>query len=129
LARSGVSYNMLERWKEEDPDFPKLVDFLNTLRGNFFEDALCDAVADGDTAATIFANRTFNRERGYNDKLIDIKKTVHQLNEHVVKIADLGLSIDEKRALLAEVRKTKQLGGQVSNLEPHTIPKEVADAS
>jgi len=128
LARSDVSYNMLEHWKEEDPDFPKLVDFLNTLRGNFFEDALCDAVADGDTAATIFANRTFNRERGYNDKLIDIKKTVHQLNEHVVKVADLGLSVDEKRALLAEVRKTKQLGGQLNDLEPHTIPKEVADA-
>ncbi|MHC4372290.1 MAG: hypothetical protein ACYSW8_32195 [Planctomycetota bacterium] len=127
LARSGVSYNMLEKWKEEDPDFPKLVEFLNTLRGNFFEDALCDAVAEGDTAATIFANRTFNRERGYNDKLIDIKKTSHQINEHVVKVADLDLSISEKRALLAEVRKTKQIEGKPNDLLPQTIPTQVKE--
>ena len=127
LARSGVSYQMLAKWKEEDPDFPKLVEFLNTLRGNFFEDALCDAVIEGSTAAIIFANRTFNRERGYNDKLVDINKTVHQLNEHVVRVADLGLSVEEKRSLLSEVRKTKQLTGGINDLQPQTIPSEVVN--
>jgi hypothetical protein len=64
--RVGVGRYEVERWKEADPDFCSLVAELMLLKKDFVEGALLDLVAGRDVAATIFANKALNADRGYN---------------------------------------------------------------
>lgn len=97
-------------WKETDPDFAELVDEIEWHKGNLYESALVDLVKQGDTSATIFANKTFNKQRGYGEKLeikSDSTVTHHHLHVHV-KIDDLKLPIETRKQILLALRESKQ---------------------
>ncbi len=64
-AKVCVDHKTVEEWCEKDPDFAELVRQVQTQKGDFFEEGLVKLVEKGDTTATIFANKTFNRGRGY----------------------------------------------------------------
>jgi hypothetical protein len=65
----GITYDALQKWQEKDPIFTDLLTEVHIHKKNFFEGALINLIANGDTSATIFANKTINRDRGYSDKL------------------------------------------------------------
>lgn len=106
--RTMVSKPVLKRWCREK-DFCQLLEYVNEAKKDFFESALVDLVANGDSPATVFANKTYNRDRGYNEKQqIEISGSV-QHNHNVVNIGDLGLSVELRRELLDAIREKKAL--------------------
>jgi hypothetical protein len=94
------------RWIE-DPDFLNLIDQIKWLKGNFYEDALLEAVNDGDIQAIKFANETFNRDRGYG-KQIDINID-QSITNRVIKLEEINLTLGEKKRLLNKFRQAKQI--------------------
>jgi hypothetical protein len=65
----GISKSILHGWCQ-DRDFRELMDEIDWHKGNFYESGLVKLIRKGDSAATIFANKTFNKNRGYNDKVV-----------------------------------------------------------
>ncbi len=103
LRQVNISRSTFENWKKHDSDFADLVDEINWHKKNFFEDHLSNLIADGDTSATIFANRTINRDRGYNEKVeMDVKGSV---DVNTLDVDTLDLSIEVRKALLEAMRK------------------------
>ena len=107
LKRVGLSHGRLRSWVENDPDFAKLYQEIEWHKGNFFESGLIGRVKEGDTGAIIFANRTFNKDRGYGIKNeIQVSGTIH--HEHTVDIEGLELSLEVRRALLDAIEKQEE---------------------
>lgn len=105
----GVSSTVLKKWMEE-PDFQRIVDEIHEHKGDFFENALINRVKDGDTACIIFANRTFNKKRGYGEKLEVDGKVEHQhqhLHAHI-NLDELDLDLDTKKKILLAVRRKRE---------------------
>jgi len=101
----GVKSTEVKHWGDEDPDFLALVREINTIKGDFFEGALIDLVRKGDGAATIFANRTFNKGRGYDSRVeLNVKGKVDHAHAHAhLTLEDLPL--DLKRQVLEAIRE------------------------
>lgn len=98
----------IKRWVSRDPDFGELLDEIHWHKKNFFEHALIKLVKRGDPQAVLFANRTQNRDRGYNDKVVvDVNGTINHHHTHSVKIKDLNLPIETRRLLLQKIREVK----------------------
>jgi hypothetical protein len=66
-SKLRVSEATLRLWLQGDREFSKLWDDIQRHKGNFFEGELVKAVKKGDTSAILFANKTYNRARGYGD--------------------------------------------------------------
>lgn len=102
-AKVNITSSEYKKWLRTDPEFVELVAEIELCKKDFFENALMDLVASRDTSAVLFANRTFNRDRGYTEG------TTHKIEgsvEHrVVKVDDLGLTLEEKKRLLLKVRE------------------------
>lgn len=100
-----LSSTQLRAWVANNPAFVELVQEIKFLKGNFFEGALVDACQRGDTGAIVFANRTFNRDRGYNDKIeMDVNQT--NINSNI-SLADLNLSLACRKEILKAIRDHK----------------------
>ena len=119
MKKVGISRKIWEDWKK-DKEFRKLVEEIDWHKKNFFEDGLCQLVAEGNTSATIFANKTVNADRGYGQKLsIDVSGTVtHQL----VSVADLDLPLEVRKQILDAVREKNALNGQTLDNLPVLPP-------
>lgn len=117
----GVPINTAHEWMASSPPFKKLVDGIILLKKDFFESALIDLVRAGDSAATIFANRTLNKDRGYaQDAPVQVEQTV--VHKHQVSLEELPT--EAKRAILDAMRKKA-----VARLEDRTdvVDAEVVD--
>lgn len=103
----NVPFSTFKGWCEHDPEFQDLIEEINIHKGNFFEGALIGLVAQGDTQATVFANRTFNANRGYNPKSTVDVNINGQLNHKVgvVRVDDLNLSLETRRQILEATRQ------------------------
>lgn len=111
----NISKRTLDGWVKSDPGFAELLDEVNWHKGNFFESHLIERVAEGDTPATVFANRTFNRDRGYGDKLtmdgaVDHRHAHAHAHFHGT-VADLNLPLELKRELLHYMRLAREKKG------------------
>ncbi len=104
LRKVNINRATFDRWIREDREFARLVTEVNEIKADFFESHLVRLVKSGDTAATIFANRTFNRERGYGEK-IDVNMSGRV--DHRIDISDLDLPIKTRREILAAVRRKR----------------------
>ncbi len=102
----NVSRKTFEFWCYNDPQFHELIDEINWHKGNYFEDALVAAVTRGDTAAVVFANRTFNRDRGYSEKHEIVHKGGIDINvkQGPVRVADLNLPLAVRQQLLGAMK-------------------------
>jgi hypothetical protein len=101
--KCGVAYATHKEWKT-DPDFAELEVQVIQTKKDLFEEALVSLVKQGDPGAVIFVNKTYNRDRGYNDKV-----TLEVSGPQDVTLEQLGLSLEEKRAILNRLRQTAAL--------------------
>lgn len=124
----NVSRATFESWCHNDPDFLALIDEINWHKGNFFEDALVGLVQRGDASATIFANRTFNRDRGYSEKHEVIHKggltITHE--QGPVKVADLNLPLQVRQQIFGAMKQ--QLALPVATTPTDVLEAEYGDA-
>jgi len=100
----GIHRSELYRWSANDPEFVQILDEINLAQGDLYESSLIALVLAGDSAATIFANKTFNAKRGYSEKVgIEIEG---QVNHHhaLIAVDELGLSIDTRKEILERIR-------------------------
>lgn len=100
--KTNVSYSRYRHWLDNDPEFKKLIEGLHEVKKDFFEGSLIQMVAKGDAACTIFANKTINRDRGYEERgnlNVTVDKTV--THRHEVDV----LSIELRRKLLEEIEQ------------------------
>lgn len=105
LRKVNISLAQFTRWKEKDSDFAKLVEEVEWHRKNFFEDHLVKLVAGGDSSATVFVNRTLNRDRGYNEKSqVDVNFR-GSVDVNVLDVDSLDLSMAVRKAILDAIRK------------------------
>jgi hypothetical protein len=104
---ANISLNTLDKWVKNYPEFTMLMKHVQTFKKDFFESALVKLVGEGDSPAVIFANKTYNRDRGYNDRQeVKIEQTIEQT--HLVDIGVLNLPLEVKKVILDAWRKHKQ---------------------
>jgi len=104
LERVCVSRQLLALWLRSDSKFKALVDEVNTHKGDFFETALIKLVERGEPSAILHVNKTFNRKRGYGDKL----EVVHSGKvEHKIKVDELNLSLETRKELLRAIQEKR----------------------
>lgn len=100
--RIGITKRKYEKWIVTDPGFAALIDEVLWHKKNLFDAALVGLVKQGETSAVIFANRTLNRDRGYDHRTrIDINANV--LHGHV-DLDLLDVPVETKRQILAAIR-------------------------
>lgn len=98
--RCALPMTTVQGWAQDEM-FQALLMEIDEAKKDFFETALINLVRQGDTAATIFANKTKNRDRGYSERMtLDINRgnQRHALDE-------LGLTLEEKRQILLKIRE------------------------
>lgn len=111
--KTGVSRDTLDNWLK-NTHFARLWKEIIWHKKNFFEGALMGLVEAGDTSAIIFANRTYNADRGYTDKVQVQHQHTHTHTHAVVDVASLGLPLETQVQLLEAMRNKERLA-----LEPH----------
>lgn len=114
-----------ETWMVQDPDFAALMDEIHICKKDFFEGALVRLVERGDTTATLFVNKVFNRDRGYVEpsQRIDVSGQVNHAHLHgVVDIEKLNLPLEVRKLMLKAIREQDSSVSQVDQIkEPETI--------
>lgn len=114
-----VSKMTYDRWMITDPNFGRLVEEVLWHKKNFYEAALTGLVSQGDTSAIIFANRTMNRDRGY-DQRVDHHHT-GAIVHGTVDLDNMNIPLETKRQLLVAAR------AQLGHKDPELL--EVLDAT
>jgi hypothetical protein len=101
LESMCMSKQQLFNWTKTDPNFSELLDEIEWHRKNFYEDKLFDLVKEGNAAATIFVNRTKNRDRGYGNK-IEVEHTgnISHSHKHVIDLESLNLPLELRKQIL-----------------------------
>jgi len=104
----NLSRDIVRYWTKFDPDFAALIDELHQAKKDFFESALVGLVARGDSPATIFANKTLNRDRGYGEKIEHEHTGAVQHNLSVVAVDDLQLPLEVRKQILDALRNERR---------------------
>ena len=120
-----ITVRTFRNWLENDHEFAELMDEIHYHKKNYFEGGLFALVGAGDTQATIFANRTFNRDRGYNEK-VEVEHTGQVDHKHSVSVDDLDLPIETRKLLLKAVREKKNVIDVKSNGNGKLVPVPVS---
>lgn len=105
----NMSRKTFENWVTNEPEFGELMNEIHEHKKNFFEAALVGLVARGDSSATIFCNKTMNRDRGYNEKIeLDVQGMIEHNHTHaLIPVDELTLSLNTKKEILEAVRNRK----------------------
>lgn len=105
-SMSGVTLSALNHWRTSNREFEELIQEIRQHKKNFYESALDNLVAQGNIGAIIFANKTQNADRGYNDK-IQIDHKMSQVGGGGINIDELDLPNHVMREILDAVRRKK----------------------
>ncbi len=107
LRTLNMPRSRFDQWVTKDPDFGAMFREIIEYKKDFYENALIGSVASGETAAIIFANKTFNKDRGYNEKIdMNLGGSVNAAN--ALNLDELDLSIEIRVAILEAIRKKKE---------------------
>lgn len=102
----GLSKSHVTSWIRKDQEFAKLVESFHEFKKDFFEGSLVRLVKDRDSSATIFANRTINRDRGYGEKTtIDVNNTSLNVN---INIEELQLPLEVRKIILEAMERLEE---------------------
>lgn len=126
MAKVNISKDVMDDWINNDPTFAKLVEEIQWHKKNFVEESLLRLIAGGDTSATIFANKTLNKDRGYTQS-IEVKHS-GEINHNVTAtfdLDDLEVSKECKLEVLEALRKRDEKAKQAKMLE-HSSPQDRA---
>ncbi len=107
LRKVNISMETFNRWKK-DPIFLRMIKEIDWHKKNFLEDCLYKSIKKGDTSAIIFANRTYNKDRGYNDKLEIGMNLSGQIEQNIMSIDILNLPLDIRKEILKSLRQKKK---------------------
>ncbi len=99
-----IPLSTVNKWALDDPDFAKLMDEVHIHKKNFFEGALIGLAHKGSESAILFANRTLNRDRGYNEK-IEMNVTGGIQHKHELGIEDLDLPLETRKQIWDAMQK------------------------
>ncbi len=105
MKKVNLSRCTFNVWKK-DPEFAKLIEEIDVIRRDFLEEKLFKLVNEGDSPATIFANKTLNKTRGYSEK-VDINVS-GELDSIVMTLGEMDLPIEIRKELLKAIRKSKK---------------------
>lgn len=105
-GKVNVSRKKFNYWLYNDPDFAELIEEMQFHKKNFFEAALVGLVHAGDPAATIFVNKTLNRDRGYAEK-VEVTGSIE--HNHVVTVDSLNLPIEVRQQVLDAMRAKRTI--------------------
>lgn len=107
LRRVGINRGTFERWCR-DPQFRDMVNEIDDIKGDFFEEHLIKLVKKGSESATVFANKTYNQKRGYQQKsAVDVTHSGTVEHTHkVVPMESLDLPIRTRRRILEAIRSS-----------------------
>ena len=103
----GISFSTMKHWKD-DLDFLQMLEEMQFHKKNFFERSLVGLVEEAHPAAVIFANRTLNADRGYNEK-IELRTEEHNANSNF-EITDLDLPLEVQKMILKAIDKKQEQG-------------------
>lgn len=104
LAKVNIDRATLSEWIEKEPEFGQLVEEIKWHKGNFFEESLVRLVSNGEAAATIFANRTYNKDRGYGGST-DVNVRHSGTIEHTtLDLDELELPIETRKQIMEAIR-------------------------
>jgi len=109
MKKLNVSKAMLDEWRETDRDFGELLEQIEWHKGNFFEGELVDLVKRGHPGATIFVNKTYNRNRGYGSRTtLDVN--MHGGDSKALDLLEISEFMTEagKQELLIALRKVEE---------------------
>jgi hypothetical protein len=130
LRKCCITKSTYDEWVR-DPGFAKLVEELQWHKKNFVEGHLMSLIAAGDSPATIFANKTLNRDRGYADKSTVEHVGTIQHNHAGFDLGALGLPPDILRVVLDHIRLAAAADPNVPRLpgivEGEVVRTEVID--
>lgn len=99
----GISKSQVDRWIAEDPRFLKLFEEVEWARKNFLESTLMRMVGAGNVKATIFANQTKNRDRGYG-QTIKVEGQVNHVHA-MVDLSKLNLDLETRSKILIAIQE------------------------
>lgn len=103
LGKMNIPYIRYNRWVTQDPEFGQLIKHVQDMKKDYVEGGLMGLIEQGDASAIIFANRTLNRDRGY-----DPRQTL-EVNHHLHKEVDVAaldkLPLEERRKILSALRE------------------------
>ena len=122
----GISYETVKGWSTKDKEFQLMMTHLFEMKQDYFEGALLNLVAGGCPAATIFANKTINANRGYNPKVTVVHEG--QIDHAHVDVNHLitSMSPEAQKQLLDAVRSSKALKNPIKTNQ--ALPEHVPDA-
>ena len=116
---TGISKSTVEQWVQADPDFSKLIHEVVDMKKDFVEGALMGLIAQGDTAATIFAAKTLLRKQGYDPKVtVEVTGNVNHSHLNLDKLLD-SLSLASREEMLSKLR-----GNDPRQLPPRIVRAE-----
>lgn len=97
-----ISRAQFDNWRTNDLGFRQLIEEIQWHKKNFFEKSLVSLIEEKHPAAVIFANKTYNADRGYNEKL----QVEHSGKIDVASftIDDLDLDLDTRKKILHAMR-------------------------
>lgn len=115
MRKLGIHVQTYNYWMRTDESFAELFRAFNReFRKDFVEGSLMGLIAQGDQAAIIFANKTLNRDRGYDPKVTVVHEgTVTHAHVDMERVIDM-LSPKAQREVLRAVRQLE--AGQVKAL-------------
>lgn len=114
---TNISYGTFENWKR-DPGFGEIFAHIHTAKKDFAEACLMGLVASGDSAATIFVNRTLNRDRGYDPKITIVHEgSINHTHVSMDQIVQ-DLPLEARVELLKAIRKRR---GELPVGEPNPL--------
>lgn len=110
MRKLNIRRAQFDGWVANEPEFAELMAEIHWHKKNFFEDALIQRVAAGDTPAVIFAAKTQLKDRGYHDKIdINVQQDINVTSLQVsVSFDELELPLAVRRQVLQAMRAVPQ---------------------
>ncbi len=122
---TGVSRDRASQWCRE-PKFREMVLHIQEMKKDFVEGSLMGLVAQGDSAAVIFANKTLNSDRGYNpSKKLEVTGSIE--HSHSVSwdtVLEMLPIATRKEVLKAIARAENGDAPQIKQLNAHGYEEE-----
>jgi hypothetical protein len=122
LHKANMSKALLDYWIKTEPEFALLLEELNWHKKNFFEDKLSQLIDGGDPMCTVFANRTYNKDRGYGEtKMQHLHVTGEVQSTTVLKLDELDLPPEITSMILDQIMHRKKIVSTVVKEETKAL--------
>jgi hypothetical protein len=107
LRKVAIPQSTFDNWRENDPEFIELLGEVKLAKKDFFEEALIRLVRSGDSPATILANKTLNKDRGYGEHTeVHVSGNVGFLP---IPIHELDLPLEVQRMILEALHNREKV--------------------